>query len=261
MGMPMQISVTERIRRLIESTWFERVVIAVIITNSIVLGMETYRSLYETHAMLFRVVDTAFLCFFVAELALRIFVYRTAFFRDGWNWFDFVIVLISVVPFVGNLSGLRALRILRALRLLSIVPEFRDITESLVRAARGAGAVFLMLAVLLYVFAVLSCNFFGKTHPELFGNLQTSLVTHVQLMVFDGWGDTVKTVIETTGFMVFWYFLFFSLWVGFVLVSMLIGIIVEAKQTVSNEELFEELKHVRHELNQLRHDLKSPTAS
>jgi voltage-gated sodium channel len=243
-----------QIRAVIESASFERVVIAVIIANSIVLGMETYRPLYEAHAMLFRAVDTAFLCFFVVELVLRISVYRTAFFREGWNWFDFIIVLISIVPFAGNLSALRALRILRALRLLSVVPEFRDITESLLRAARGAGAVFGILGILMYVFAVLSSKLFGAAHPELFGNLQVSLFTHVQLMVFDGWGDTVSAIVAGSGFLSFWYFLGFSVIVGFVLVSMLVGVIVEAKQSVSNEDLLAEL-------TRLREDLKNRTDS
>jgi voltage-gated sodium channel len=209
-------------------------VIAAIIANSIVLGMETYRGLYTAHQPLFTVIDRAFLWFFLVEIGLRIYAHGGRFFRGGWNWFDLIIVLVSIAPFLVNLS---ALRILRALRLLSVVREFRDITESLVRAAKGAGAVFGILGILLYVFAVMSSKLFGHVHPELFGNLETSLLTHVQLMVFDGWGDTVRVVIETNGFIVFWYFLGFSLIVGFVLVSMLVGVIVEAKQGTTNDEL------------------------
>lgn len=228
---------------------FERLVIAVIIANSVVLGLETYRPLYEAHRSTFVFIDTSFLCFFVAELALRLFAYRWHFFKTGWNWFDFIIVLVSLLPMFGNLSALRALRILRALRLLSAIPEFREITESLIRAAKGAGAVFGILGLLLYVFSVMSSKLFGLTHPELFGNLEQSLFTHVQLMVFDGWGDLVRLVVATHGFPVFWYFLGFSMIVGFVLVSMLVGVIVEAKQTVSNEQLLSEIRALRHDRN------------
>jgi voltage-gated sodium channel len=238
-------SLKTRVLQLINHYQFERLVIIVIIANSIVLGLETYRPFYEENKLLFTIIDTAFLCFFVGELALRMYAHRWQFFKIGWNWFDFIIVMVSLIPFFGNLSALRALRILRALRLLSAIPEFRDITESLLRAGKGAGAVFGILGLLLYVFAVLSSKLFGSVHPELFGNLEASLLTHVQLMVFDGWGDTVRTVITTSGFMVFWYFLFFSLIVGFVLVSMLVGIIVEAKQSVSNEDLLAELKRIK----------------
>jgi voltage-gated sodium channel len=245
----MQFFSRTTIARITDSDRFHHVVIAVILLNSIVLGLETYRSLYAAHQTLFMRIDLLFLSFFVIEIALRLYGHGWKFFRGGWNWFDFLIVLVSLLPFLGNLSALRALRILRALRLLSVIPEFRDITESLLRAAKGASAVFGILGLLLYVFAVMSSKLFGDHHPELFGNLQTSLLTHVQLMVFDSWGNTVSSVIATTGFPVFWYFLGFSVIVGFVLISMLIGVIVEAKQTVSNEELLREIRSLRKRKN------------
>ena len=68
-------------------------------------------------------------------------------------------------------------------------------------------------------------------------------------MVFDGWGTTVGSVVATSGFLAFWYFLLFSLILGFVLVSMLMGVIVEAKQTVSNEDLMRELQKIRQQLD------------
>jgi len=240
--------------RATEHRIFERLVIAAILVNSIILGLETYRPLYLEYQNTFILVDAIFLSFFVGEIALRLFAQGWRFFRGGWNWFDFLIVLVSLLPVFGNLSALRALRILRALRLLSAIPEFRDITESLVRAAKGAGAVFGILGLLLYVFSVMSSKLFGLAHPALFGDLQASLFTHVQLMVFDGWGMTVSTIIATSGFLAFWYFLFFSLLVGFVLVSMLIGVIVEAKQTVSNEHLMRELQKIRQHLDKVNHD-------
>ena len=71
------------------------------------------------------------------------------------------------------------------------------ITESPMRAAEGASAVFGILGLLLYVFAVLSSKLYGQNHPELFDNLQISLLTHVQLMVFDSWGNIAGPVIVT----------------------------------------------------------------
>lgn len=122
------------------------------------------------------------------------------------------------------------------------------------RAARGSVAVFGLLELLLYVFSVLSSKLFGLEHPELFGHMQISLFTHVQLMVFDGWGGTVGSVVDTCGFLAFWYFLGFSLHVGFVLVSMLIGVIVEAKQIVNNEDLMAELKSIHKQLTSKERD-------
>jgi len=236
-------------QRITEHHAFEKLVIAVILVNSLVLGLETYRPLYEEHKTLFLLVDIGFLTFFVFEIILRLVAQGWRFFKHGWNWFDFLIVLVSLLPILGNLSALRALRVLRALRLLSAIPEFRDITESLVRAAKGAGAVFGILGLLIYVFSVLSSKLYGMSNPELFGNLQISILTHIQLMVFDSWGNIVNSVVATNSFLSFWYFLGFSVIVGFVLISMLIGVIVEAKQTVNNEQLMDELKELRKQID------------
>ncbi|MFW6210065.1 MAG: ion transporter [Patescibacteria group bacterium] len=233
---------------LVENQRFERLVIGVILLNSIVLGLETYPTLYDTHQVTFRLIDTLFLAFFIVEIALRLYAYRWSFFRGGWNCFDFAIVAISLLPFLGNLSALRALRILRALRLLSAVQEFREIIESLLRAARGAAAVFGILGLLLYVSAVLSSKLFGAIEPELFGNLERSLFTHVHLMVFDNWSSVANQLIDSVGFWTFWYLLAYSLVVGFVLISLLIGVIVEAKQTVTNAELYREIRQLRAEI-------------
>ncbi len=59
------------------------------------------------------VIDAACLTIFTIELLAKLYVWRLAFFRNGWNVFDFIIVAISLMPAVGALSVLRALRILR----------------------------------------------------------------------------------------------------------------------------------------------------
>ena len=72
-------------------------------------------------------IDRAALVFFTMELTLRLWAHRFAFFRGGWNLFDFAIVAIAWVPASGPLAVLRALRIVRVLRLISIVPQMRAV--------------------------------------------------------------------------------------------------------------------------------------
>jgi len=235
----------QQVIRLTENVKFERLVIFAILVNSVILGIETYRPLYLEHKAMFVVIDTVFLSFFVAELGLRLYASGWRFFRGGWNLFDFFIVAISLMPFLGNLSALRALRILRALRLLSAIPEFREIIESLLRAARGAAAIFGILGLLLYVFAVLSSKLFVASHPDLFGNVGLSFLTHSQLMLFDGWGEIVREVMRTHGFWVVWYFLLYSVIIGFVIMSMLVGVIFEAMQYATNKGFMEAIESLK----------------
>lgn len=53
---------------------------------------------------------------FVVEMALKITAFGRGFFRHAWNWFDLVVIAISVVPASGTLLMPRTARILRAFR-------------------------------------------------------------------------------------------------------------------------------------------------
>ena len=134
----------------------------------------------------------------------------------------------------GNLSVLRALRIFR---LFNVVAIFRRIIGALVRAAIGASAVFGIILVVLYVSAVMSSQLFADVMPELFGNLLLSMITHFELMIGEGWGEVVRTLLGPFGPLVVLYFMVYTVIVGFILISMLIGVIVEANQGVTNEQL------------------------
>jgi len=218
---------------LTEHTWFKYTVVAIIIANSITLGLETYPAMMMQYGPTLLQFDSWFLTFFVVELLLKLFAQGLGFARRPWNWFDTIIVLTSLLPMFGNLSALRALRILR---LLSIVPAFQQITEALIKAASGAAAVFGLLGLVLSVFALLSSKLFGASVPHLYGNFHTSLLTHFQMMVFDNWRDIVNSTVEQTGVWAQWYIMGASTITGFILVSLLIGVIIDSLQIKRNHD-------------------------
>ena len=101
--------------------YFERTVVVLIGLNAITLGLETLPGVMAQWGDLLLTIDFAFIVFFTAEIVFRITAQGWRFFKNGWNIFDFAIVAITLMPFVGNLSVLRAFRILRALRILSVI--------------------------------------------------------------------------------------------------------------------------------------------
>jgi len=224
----MYSHIRAKTRQFTDSLWFQNFVIIIILANSITLGLETYPALMQSYGQILLWLDTAFLTFFVVELALKFFGQGwREFCRRPWNWFDAIIVFVSLMPFLGNLSALRALRILR---LLSVVPAFQSITEALIRAARGAGAVFGLLLLVLSVFALLSSKLFGAALPNIFGTFHVSFATHFQLMVFDNWRGVVDQMVFGVGTWTQWYAMFYSAIAGFILASLLIGVIIESLQ-------------------------------
>ena len=96
----------------------ERVIMALIVVNAVILGLETSKSVMASYGRLLEILDHIILAVFVIEIAARVIVHRFAFFRDPWSVFDFVVIGIALVPATETFSVLRSLRVLRALRLI-----------------------------------------------------------------------------------------------------------------------------------------------
>ena len=91
----------QTLRRIVGSTAFDTVIIAVILANAVVLGLQTYPGVVAEHGDTLDLLNGVFLGIFVVELLLRIGSYWQRpqdFFRGGWNVFDFVVVGSAFLP-------------------------------------------------------------------------------------------------------------------------------------------------------------------
>ncbi len=166
-----------RLDRWLESAPVHNSLIALILVNAAILGLETSPALMEDWGRWLVAADRAILAVFVAEIALRLFVHRLAYFRDPWNLFDFVVVAIALVPASGPLAVLRALRILRVLRLITLVPSMKRVVGGLLSALPGLGSVMGIICIIFYVAAVIATKSFAADFPALFGDLGRSAFT------------------------------------------------------------------------------------
>ncbi len=184
----------ERVRVLIEDVRFEQAITALIVANAITLGLETSPAVVARFGDVLHVIDRTALGVFVVELLSRCFVYRRRFFHDPWRVFDFVVVGIALMPASGAFSVLRALRVLRVLRLVSLVPSMRGVVSALLTALPGMASIVGLMALVLYVSAVLATKLFRAIAPEFFGDLGVSLFTLFQVMTVEGWPDIARGV-------------------------------------------------------------------
>ena len=144
---------------------FETIVITVILVSALAVGAKTY-SLPQWIYTPLGILDTLITLFFVVELILRMIVEKrfVDFFKKGWNIFDFIIVVGSLIPLEDSefvLLG-RLLRIFRVLRLVSFVPELRMIVNALLKAIPRIGYVVLLMFVIFYIYGAFGSIFFGK---------------------------------------------------------------------------------------------------
>jgi voltage-gated sodium channel len=220
----------ERLRRIVEAKPFQYFIIAVIVANTIVLGLETDQGLMREYGSVFTTLNVWFVAIYVVEIVMKLVVYRGKFFADGWNIFDFLIVVISVIPTAGVFSGLRILRVfrvLRALRLISGVKQLRKIVSSILRSLPGIGWTVLLMILIYYIFAIVGIHLFGHDFPDIFGSLSIGFSTLFELTTLEGWQDIVMPV--TVRYQWGWvYFLFFMVLASFILLNVILGIVVDS---------------------------------
>ena len=220
----------EKIAQLVDSDRFQNAILAVILVNAVVLGIETSQAMSENYGTLIKLVDRACLAIFVTELLLKFYARRAAFFTNGWTMFDFVIVAASLIPGASNVSVLRAARVLRVLRVVSAAPRMRRVVEGLVLALPGIGSVFLLMSLVFYIGAVMATNLFGTAFPEWFGTLGRSGYSLFQIMTLESWSmGIVRPVMEVYPF-AWMFFVPFIMVTTFAVVNLLVGLIVNSMQ-------------------------------
>ena len=244
-----------RLLSLLDSNRFQHGILVLIIVNAIVLGLETAPSIMAAYGDFLVTLDHVILGVFVAEIAARIYAHRSAFFRDPWSLFDLTVVAIALIPASGQLAVLRALRVLRVLRILTIVPSMRRVVGGLLAAIPGLSSIAMVLALVFYVFAVITTNLFGAAFPDWFGTLGRSLYTLFQVMTLESWSmGIVRPVMEVYPYA--WaFFVPFILIATFTMLNLFIGIIVSAMQSFTDTEHGETIAAVDAARDHLERDL------
>ncbi|MEN8836853.1 MAG: ion transporter [Celeribacter marinus] len=221
---------------ILDKPFTRQFIMAVILFNAVILGMETSATIMERAGPLILFLDSFCLTVFVIELTAKLYAQGHRFFRNPWNIVDFAIVGISLVPAGAGLSVLRALRIFRLLRVVSVVPSLRRVVEAFVMALPGMASVFLLTGIIFYIGAVIATKLYGPSFPEWFGTLGASLYTLFQVMTLESWSmGIVRPVIEQHPH-AWLFFIPFILITAFAVMNLVVGLIVSTMQDAHAEE-------------------------
>ncbi len=251
----------QKIKTMIESAWFQNAIMAVIVVNAVVIGLETSPALMASFGPILIALDEIAITIFVIEILLKLLVYRLQFFRSGWNIFDFIIVSAALLPLGGNFAILRALRIVRAFRLISAMPKMRQVVQGLLSAIPSMGSVILLLGLIFYVAAVMATKLFGGSFPQWFGTVGESFYSLFQIMTLESWSmGIVRPIMEVYPWA--WaFFVPFVLVTSFVVLNLFIAIIVNAmheeadeEQSAQRDEILNEIRGLREEVVAMRNE-------
>ncbi len=234
----------EKVKSFVDGKFFTTTVFILILLNTIVLGIETFK-LSDGLTQALSTFNTVCLVIFVLEIILKLFAYGGAFFKDPWNIFDTVIVLTSLMPMISFLSSMRALRIfrmfraLRALRMMKRLDKLRVIVQALLSALPSVGWVVVLLGIIYYVFAVIGTNLYSTISPEFFGTLWQSLYTLFQITLADDLGEISRPLLaQSSGAVV--YFVSFVALSTILVLNVIVGIVVDSVSEIKKSSQKEE---------------------
>lgn len=259
--------------RISASARFQALTFAAILANGLVLGMQTYEGFERAHGHVLDRLNTAFLTFFVVEIAIRVIAYGARpwrFFADGWNVFDFVMVAPALIPGVReNVTALRVVRLLRVFRVVSALPEMRVLVQGLARSTAPLASMAVLVLLLFYAYGMVGWILFDDHDPEHWGSLGTAMLTLFSVLTLEGWVDIQETALRLSEWA--WvYFVSFVLLSSFVLLNMVIAVLIngveEARARAAEERrsllhsagelpLLERLGALRQGLDELEREL------
>ncbi len=257
-------------QRLVRSNAFELTIVAVILINAALLGIGTSQVLEQNIGDWIEIAFWVLLAVFIAEAVLKMNASEPrviGYFRDGWNVFDFLVIVAALIPALGPMAMIaRLARLLRVLRLISTIKELRLIVAALVRSIPSVGHVLMLMSIIVYVYAIIGYYLFHEQDPQNWGNLGTSLLTLFKIITLEGWTDILDTAMDFHP-LAWMYFLTFVVVGTFVVINLFIAIIInnldeekverlrELDQPVSREELIREIRSTQEALLRLERRL------
>uniref|UniRef100_H2ZHJ0 Sodium channel protein n=1 Tax=Ciona savignyi TaxID=51511 RepID=H2ZHJ0_CIOSA len=203
-----------KIFNLVTHSKFELAVFLLILMNMITLMMEHYKMSTEWASAL-RGVDITFTALFSLEAGLKLIGMRYHYFRDAFNVFDFIVILVSIIGFIlENLVALivsptllRVVRVFRVFRVLRVVRAARGIRRLILTLMISIPALFniaVLLSVFIVIFAILGMTMFmnvklngalnDQVNFQTFGN---SLMVLFRLVTSAGWNDVMDPLMNT----------------------------------------------------------------
>lgn len=82
-----------------ESTWFDYIIMFFIILNTVILAIKWFEE-PNMVPRVFEVINYVFAIIFTIECMIKVNAYRMNYFSDGWNVFDFIIVVGTILGII-----------------------------------------------------------------------------------------------------------------------------------------------------------------
>ncbi|XP_056157918.1 sodium channel protein type 2 subunit alpha-like [Lampris incognitus] len=167
---PVWVRFKKRVKLVVMDPFADLAITICIVMNTVFMAMEHYK-MSPTFSNVLYVGNMVFSGIFTAEMFFKIIALDPYYyFQQGWNIFDSIIVCLSLMELgLSNLSGmsvLRSFRLLRVFKLAKSWPTLNMLIKIIGNSVGALGNLTLVLAIIVFIFAVVGMQLFGKSYRE-----------------------------------------------------------------------------------------------
>uniref|UniRef100_A0A8C7MR77 Sodium channel protein n=1 Tax=Oncorhynchus kisutch TaxID=8019 RepID=A0A8C7MR77_ONCKI len=213
---PKWLRIKKIVKMIVMDPFVDLAITICIVMNTVFMAMEHYQMSGEFNTMLY-VGNLVFTGIFTAEMCFKIIALDPyIYFQEGWNIFDGIIVSLSLMELgLANVSGmsvLRSFRLLRVFKLAKSWPTLNKLIKIIGNSVGALGNLTLVLAIIVFIFAVVGMQLFGKSYRDCVCKISTDCTLprwhmhdffHSFLIVFrvlcGEWIETMWDCMEVAG--------------------------------------------------------------
>ena len=188
--------------------------LVLIICNCTTIGIQSMKQMRRDYGFALDGIDNILLGMFITEAVIRMIPMRLRYFYDGWNVFDFVMILISfgvliqqemaadpnavtagrLFYFIRILRAFRSVRVFRAFKSLSAVKSLQMIVKTLFQSVVALASISLTGALILCTlfnldaWAVIGTCYYGSVSADFSSVWKTSFRL-IRVISLDTWTE------------------------------------------------------------------------
>ncbi|XP_037879702.1 sodium channel protein para isoform X20 [Glossina fuscipes] len=193
---------------------FDIIIMLFIGLNMFTMTLDRYDA-SDTYNAVLDYLNAIFVVIFSSECLLKIFALRYHYFKEPWNLFDVVVVILSILGLVlsdiiekyfVSPTLLRVVRVAKVGRVLRLVKGAKGIRTLLFALAMSLPALFnicLLLFLVMFIFAIFGMSFFmhvkeksGINDVYNFKTFGQSMILLFQMSTSAGWDGVLDAIIN-----------------------------------------------------------------
>lgn len=242
----------------------DQFILGVILLNAAVIFAQGF-SPSGRYAVTLEILDNLFTVVFFLEAIAKIRAWgRKGYFNDGWNIFDFLLVLLALPSLLIWIAGLdmttlefllvfRTLRVLKFFRLIRFVPNIDHIFDGVGRAAKASILLVFVFFIFNFIVSMVACFLFKEMAPDYFGNPLQSFYSIFKVFTVEGWFEVPDAIADEAppiiSFFIRFFFIVIFFFGGVLGLSIVNSIFVDSMVADNNDALEEKVLELQRKID------------